>query len=150
VAADTLQLASGQRADIVSVTRERLEVPVDVYNVEVADFHTYFVASAGVWVHNCGGEVQGAVETAVHGNSAASTRISSLYRRYDNMGEYLKTGISQNPATRYTQTYMLDKRMDIISEGSRRGMLDLERSIVEVDPGSINLESWAGRYSGGY
>ena len=55
-AGDSLQLASGQRADITSFTREKLGVPVDVYNIEVADYHTYFVASAGVWVHNCGGE----------------------------------------------------------------------------------------------
>ena len=55
-AGDTLYLADGGRADIVSVTREKLAIPLDVYNVEVADFHTYFVAGAGVWVHNCGGE----------------------------------------------------------------------------------------------
>lgn len=50
-ARDTLQLA-----DIVSVTRERLASPVDVYHIEVADYRTYFVASAGIWVHNCGSE----------------------------------------------------------------------------------------------
>lgn len=49
---DTLYLVDGGRAGVISVTRERLTSPVDVYNVEVADFHTYFVASAGVWVHN--------------------------------------------------------------------------------------------------
>lgn len=54
---DTLVLADGGRADIVSVTREKLSGPVDVYNLEVEDFHTYFVVSAGVWVHNCGGEI---------------------------------------------------------------------------------------------
>lgn len=27
-----------------------------VYNLEVADTHTYFVGEAGIWVHNCGGE----------------------------------------------------------------------------------------------
>jgi hypothetical protein len=51
---DTLYLADGGRASILSVTREKLASPVDVYNLEVEDFHTYFVASAGVWVHNCG------------------------------------------------------------------------------------------------
>jgi RHS repeat-associated protein len=51
-AGDVLELASGQRAAIVSVTREELSSPVDVYNIEVADYHTYFVASVGVWVHN--------------------------------------------------------------------------------------------------
>jgi hypothetical protein len=51
-AGDTLVLADGGRADVVSVTREKLASPVDVYNLEVTDFHTYFVTSAGVWVHN--------------------------------------------------------------------------------------------------
>ena len=52
---DTLCLADGGRTSVVSVIREKLSSPVDVYNLEVADFHTYFVASAGAWVHNCGG-----------------------------------------------------------------------------------------------
>jgi hypothetical protein len=46
--------------------------PVDVYNVEVADFHTYFVASAGVWVHNCGGD---AVSSRVTGYAVNSDGI---------------------------------------------------------------------------
>jgi Pretoxin HINT domain len=57
MAGDVLLPANGTTADIVSVMREHLASPVDVYNVEVADFHTYFVASAGMWVHNCGDEV---------------------------------------------------------------------------------------------
>ncbi|WP_336931190.1 Hint domain-containing protein [Acinetobacter tandoii] len=28
----------------------------DVYNLEVAENHTYFVGEEGLWVHNCGGE----------------------------------------------------------------------------------------------
>jgi len=55
-AGDTLYLADGGRASIVSIVREQLASPVDVYNLEVEDFHTYFVASTGIWVHNeCGG-----------------------------------------------------------------------------------------------
>ena len=26
-----------------------------VYNIEVEDYHTYFVGATGIWVHNCGG-----------------------------------------------------------------------------------------------
>jgi hypothetical protein len=54
-AGDTLYLADGGRTSILSVTREKLASPIDVYNLEVEDFHTYFVASTGIWVHNCGG-----------------------------------------------------------------------------------------------
>jgi len=36
-------------------------VRTTVYNVEVEDFHTYFVGEGGVWVHNaCGGATKGA------------------------------------------------------------------------------------------
>jgi len=62
---DTLRLADGGYASIVSVTFETLGVPVDVYNLEVEDFHTYFVATTGVWVHNCGGEALSADSSAM-------------------------------------------------------------------------------------
>ena len=31
---------------------EELDEPVDVYNFQVKDYHTYFVGDCGVWVHN--------------------------------------------------------------------------------------------------
>jgi hypothetical protein len=34
--------------------------------------------------------------------------------------------------------------MDIINVGSRSNMMDLERLIVEYDPGPLNFERWAG------
>jgi hypothetical protein len=42
---------------------------------------------------------------------------------------------------------MRGKRMQILQEGSRREMLNLERFIVERDPGLLNREPWAGRYA---
>ncbi|MGH3109500.1 MAG: hypothetical protein ACRDQT_01125, partial [Gaiellaceae bacterium] len=86
--------------------------------------------------------------TRIHGNSASSPATSYLYRVEDAAtGEYLKTGISQNPFSRYSQTFMRGKRMQILQEGSRREMLNLERFIVERDPGLLNREPWAGRYA---
>jgi hypothetical protein len=38
----------------------------------------------------------------VHGNSRLSEAPTSLYQLYDLEGNYLKTGITQNPAGRYT------------------------------------------------
>jgi hypothetical protein len=80
----------------------------------------------------------------LHGNSRLSEQPTSLYQLSDLDGNYLKTGITSNPAGRYTQGFMSDKFMDIINVGSRSDMLDLERSIVEVDPGPLNFEPWAG------
>ncbi len=49
-----LQLADGRIAEITSITTE--DAPAGelftTYNFEVADYHTYFVGEAGVWVHN--------------------------------------------------------------------------------------------------
>lgn len=84
---------------------------------------------------------------AVHGNSARSTATAYLYRLYDVDGTYLKTGISKNPMTRYTRTFMQGKTMDVLQSGTRREMLNLERFIVERDPGPDNLERWAGQFS---
>jgi RHS repeat-associated protein len=79
----------------------------------------------------------------VHGNSRLSEAPTSLYQLYDLEGTYLKTGITSNPAGRYTQDFMSDKFMDIINVGSRSNMMDLERLIVEYDPGPLNFERWA-------
>lgn len=85
-------------------------------------------------------------QTAIHGNSASSPARAFMYRLYDSEGNYLKTGISKNPASRYTKTFMQDKYMDIMQSGTRREMLNLERFIVERDPGPLNREPWAGMF----
>jgi len=59
-------------------------------------------------------------------------------------GNYLKTGITNDLTGRYAQVFMNDKFMDIINVGSRGEMMDLERFIVEVDPGPFNFEPWVG------
>ncbi|HEU4806709.1 MAG TPA: hypothetical protein VFT01_00480 [Homoserinimonas sp.] len=85
-------------------------------------------------------------DTAIHGNSASSPATAYLYRLYDSAGNYLKTGISKNPGTRSPRSFMRDKDMEILQSGSRREMLNLERFIVERDPGPLNHEPWAGAF----
>lgn len=68
---------------------------------------------------------------------------TSLYQLYDLEGNYLKTGITSNPAGRYTQDFISDKFMDIINVGPRTNRMDLERLIVSHDPGPLNFEPWA-------
>ena len=47
-----LQLADGGIAVVLrTITDERRE-PVTTYNLDVDDFHAYFVGREGVWVHN--------------------------------------------------------------------------------------------------
>jgi hypothetical protein len=44
---------------------------------------------------------------------------------------------------------MRDKFMRILTSGPRQEMLNLERYIVEIDPGPLNNEPWAGAQAGG-
>ena len=37
---------------IASIVTEVTDAPVDVYNFQVEDYHTYFVGENAVWVHN--------------------------------------------------------------------------------------------------
>jgi RHS repeat-associated protein len=91
-------------------------------------------------------EAEGAslIAKGLHGNSALSSRTAYLYRLTTRGGDLLKWGISYNPAKRYSFSAMLGKRMQVMTSGTRREMLDLERWIVERDPGPLNHERWAG------
>lgn len=54
-AGDILVLVNGEYVVVEWIQHELLESPVKVYNFQVADVHTYYVADAGVLVHNaCG------------------------------------------------------------------------------------------------
>jgi RHS repeat-associated protein len=85
-----------------------------------------------------------AENAAVHGNSMASQATTSLYQLSDEDGSLLKWGITNNPAARYTQTFMQGKVMDIIAQGSRADMATMERILTERVGGPLNLEPWAG------
>jgi hypothetical protein len=79
----------------------------------------------------------------VNGNSKLSPRTTYLYKLYMNDGTFLKNGITQNLDTRYSKTYMLDKRIFPIASGTRPEMLTLERQNTLSNPGPLNYESWA-------
>jgi hypothetical protein len=49
-------------------------------------------------------------------------------------GEHLKYGISDNPATRYSQAELDGGRLKILAHGERGEMLQLERSLHENLP----------------
>jgi len=55
-AGDILVLVNGEYVIVEQVQHELLEAPVKVYNLNVEDYHTYFVSDSGLLVHNkCGG-----------------------------------------------------------------------------------------------
>ena len=49
---DTLISVNGEDLVIEKFFIEETEEPVDVYNFQVEDYHTYFVGESNVWVHN--------------------------------------------------------------------------------------------------
>ena len=51
-AGDILVLVNGEYVVVEKVQHEILETPVTVYNFQVEDYHTYFVANTGILVHN--------------------------------------------------------------------------------------------------
>jgi hypothetical protein len=85
----------------------------------------------------------------IHGNSALSARTTYLYRLQDLNGNLLKWGITQNMAKRYSQSFMTGKLMTEVAHGSRADMLEMERGLVETQPGPLNREPWAGKRLGG-
>ncbi|MFG2720805.1 RHS repeat-associated core domain-containing protein [Streptomyces sp. NPDC048416] len=151
---------------------------VTTYNLTVDHIHTYYVLAGAtpVLVHNCGGSTAGhstacacATGTqprlangqmgpslnprpmsapSTHGNSRNSTATNYLYVLEDASGGYLKTGITQDPAGRYSARDMAAMgadRMRVLTSGSRSDMLDLEKWIVQRWAGPFNKESHAGK-----
>ncbi len=51
-AGDVLVLSNGELVTVEWIDHEILESPINVYNFEVTDFHTYFVGESGILVHN--------------------------------------------------------------------------------------------------
>jgi hypothetical protein len=137
----------------VTALTPTLEVAT-VYNLTIADLHTYYIQAdngAAVLVHNakgpggCAPSAPSPGSKKVHGNSANSPRTTYLYRLTERgTGQYIKTGVSSAPRRRYTKTFMRYKELNTLTSGSRREMLNLERYIVERDPGPLNFEPWAG------
>lgn len=52
VVGDRLKLFDGNEASIDEISTEEFDKPVKVYNFEVEDFHTYYVGSCCILVHN--------------------------------------------------------------------------------------------------
>lgn len=88
-------------------------------------------------------------ENGVHGNSRNSARTTYLYELQTSDGQFLKYGISVNPSTRYSNSFMVGKRIDRITSGTRADMLALERQMVIANPGPLNKEPWAVKARGG-
>ncbi|MFE1881618.1 polymorphic toxin-type HINT domain-containing protein [Streptomyces diastatochromogenes] len=132
------------------------------YNLTVEDLHTYYVLAGNtpVLVHNSSCRTPDGrfavdpnkppkpVSDGTHGNSKNSKATNYLYVLEDVNGAYLKVGITNDPAGRYSareMTAMGADRMRVLTSGSRTDMLNFERYIEERWPGPLNNVSWSGK-----
>lgn len=81
----------------------------------------------------------------MHGNSANSPRTAYLYQLFQG-GQYLRTGISENPGSRYTQLFMQDKELNLLTQGTRREKAEPREVYVQRDPGPLNNGRFAVRH----
>ena len=85
-AGDILVLVNGEYIVVEKVQHEILEAPITVYNFQVEDYHTYYVADAGVLVHNSCGQTNTTTEWDTSYNSQGQLKVGSQTAQYD--GKY--------------------------------------------------------------
>ncbi|MCM1524505.1 MAG: polymorphic toxin-type HINT domain-containing protein [Ruminococcus sp.] len=107
---DTLVTADGDEVEVSDIEIEKLAEPVLVYNLEIEDFHTYFVGEYGVLVHNAGCDYRANFESYtgrtptgdVHHGFPKSDEFASVFKAAGidvNDGQYL----FNIPKARHTQ-----------------------------------------------
>jgi len=71
---DKLVSVNGDDLIVEKYQTEKFDVPVDVYNFQVEDSHTYFVGQSNIWTHNaeCGGSYKEVSEKNKEYNSTQS------------------------------------------------------------------------------
>lgn len=78
-AGDILVLQNGEYVIVEKVQHEILEKPVTVYNFEVEDFHTYYVGSCSVLVHNVCGATNILPKNGIKVNSTDALDMAEKY-----------------------------------------------------------------------
>ncbi len=136
-AGDILVLVNGEYVVVEKVQHEILEAPVAVYNFQVADYHTYYVADAGVLVHNkCSSSdhPNGVYEDAPYhtiGNSVKSPRPIDGQAALDNSIQ-IKPTSPRRIGTSNGQIVVLDKTMPGLYHGHVRAWGELTNSMRSV------------------
>lgn len=75
---DKVLLSDGTFGVVQSVSIENLSIPEATYNLEVSDFHTYYVGEQSVCAHNvcCQIETGGAKDYSIHESKRAAYRAA--------------------------------------------------------------------------
>jgi len=117
-AGQELELTDKQLVEIVSV--RDLDHTAVVYNMEVADFHTYYVGELGIWVHNMrcgeieGTKVEGANKTGQSGKLTSDNQYFT--RRTEFQAPSNGTGINYK-----VNQLGIDPNMEVVIRNPRNG-----------------------------
>ena len=129
-AGDRVRLLNGTNAEIKSAVTERLVEPVKVYNFEVEDWHTYYVAGAGVLVHN---------DKRANGKGClgAASAIGTSESSRTNWGaEHGKGNVKHNNA--------IETELD---NAAARGATDISKNTVQRDVNGNRVYKTNGSYT---
>ena len=99
-----------------------------VYNFEVEDFHTYFVGTGCILVHNMCAKVSN------HGNSLDTTKPANGYiLKEKGTNRILKYGETTRGVKRYTQKFYKANNayMDMVKSGTKREMHAWQHKMIE-------------------
>ncbi len=101
---DILITADGSKVEITELELENLAEPISVYNLEVADFHTYFVGEYGVLVHNTYKVARNCSKAEAEAIEAAQNLVPGMHNGsptrgakwvFDLSGKYQATGLGK-------------------------------------------------------
>jgi len=88
---DVLVIADGDEVEVADIEIEKLAEPITVYNLDVADFDTYFVGEYGVLVHNsC---------LTVQNNKTGVVEVGVSRGQYGEAAEHIESYMSQDSVT---------------------------------------------------
>ena len=104
-AGDILVLVNGEYVIVEKVQHELLEAPIAVYNFQVADYHTYYVSSTGVLVHNTCSNPYGKKGGEAHQSTIAAIKSDLTSRGYSVVEEYRVDTSGGHKNTRYLDLY---------------------------------------------
>ena len=101
---DILVNADGNEVEVTNLELEKLAEPILVYNLEVEDFHTYFVGEYGVLVHNTYKVARNCSKAEAEAIEAAQNLVPGMHNGsptrgakwvFDLSGKYQATGLGK-------------------------------------------------------
>ncbi len=90
-ASDEVRLQSGEAGVVDYIEEVQLDKPINVYNFEVEDFHTYYVSEQKVLVHNtCAGVSGPIVKNSTSIDTTASIQVPNIgFNNFNGLKKYM-------------------------------------------------------------